>query len=509
MFVDSVDSDIAPSGTLLGLLQRGRGDGTLHALAAPRAEALAALRQCVLHDPRSDWQIEHRSLYYARLHRELDAGLDSIEKHLFDPADQLCHPEEAEVRTGLALSVLGHLASYGTDERTVGDGAGGADRTEAAHRDNPALRLLRRYATTGRNWQWALDELAVRDEDAGLRPLGPAVLARFPLTPEGDAELAAAARDAFEPRPWRLWAEDPAHPEQAERLRRVREQRSFDRWQRQMHTSGPRPGWSVREVLDWAQEGHEQHPPQHREAPAARCLAAVAGVEERPELIEAARGPREAARATALRHLADRDDPEVLDLIEEAAADPSPTVSRSALSSFARMRSTAALERARRWAAASEAEPDELPAGLAAVAAEMLACRGGSQDADAVLAALRRTVRLQGPDSEELWPLVDGAGRLTIACAAPVLRHIYRETASSQLRGRTARALAATDPSFAAGFAIECLWDCEESTREVAAQYATTGDARVVERLRRLATDPAEEAGVQSAVRGRLSPEAG
>ena len=54
---------IAPSGTLLGLLQRGRGDGTLHALTAPRAEALAALNHCVLSDPRHDWQVENRSLY--------------------------------------------------------------------------------------------------------------------------------------------------------------------------------------------------------------------------------------------------------------------------------------------------------------------------------------------------------------------------------------------------------------------------------------------------------------
>ncbi|NGO70497.1 HEAT repeat domain-containing protein [Streptomyces boncukensis] len=484
-----VDSGIAPSGTLLGLLQRGRGDGTLHALAAPRAEALSALWHCVLHDPRRDWQIEDRSLYYARLHRELDAGLDAIERHLFAPEDLLCAPDEAAVRTGLALSVLGHLASYGT--------ASGATAGE------PALRLLRRYATAGANWQWALDELAVRDDDAGLRPLGPAVLARFPRTPEGEAELAAAARDAFEPRPWRLWAEDPAHPEQAERLRRVREHRSFDRWQRQLRGSGPRPGWSVREVLDWAQEGYEQHPPQHRVSAAARCLSAVAGVEERAELLEAARGPRTAARAAALRHLADREDPGVLDLIEEAAGDPSPDVASAALSSLARMRGTVALARARRWAARPG---DTLPEGLVATAAEMLACHGGPQDADAVLAALRRTVRLHGPDADGLWALVDGAGRLSIVCAAPVLRHIYRETASSQLRGRTARALAATDPSFGAGFAIECLWDCEESTREVAAQHAATGDDRVVERLRRLAADPAEEAGVQSAVRGRLRP---
>lgn len=490
MFVDSVDSDIAPSGTLLGLLQRGRGDGTLHALAAPRSEALHALRHCLLHDPRRDWQIEHRSLYYARLHRELDAGLDDIEDHLLHPADLLCTPEEAEARTGLALSVLGHLASYAECQGT-------------APADNAPLALLRRYATTGTNWQWALDELAVRDEDAGLRPLGPAILARFPATPEGDAALATAARDAFEPRPWRLWAEDPTHPEQAERLRQVQERGSFDRWQRQMRTEGPRPGWSVREILDWAQDGHEQHPPQHRESAAARCLAAVGGIEERAELIAAARGTRVAARAAALRHLADRNDPDVLDLIEEAAADPSETVSRAALTAYTRMRSLEALERARRWVAAPEGA---LPDGLAAAAAEMLGCRGGHEDADAVLAELRRTVRLQGPDAAVLRPLVDGAARLSLVCAAPILRHVYRETASSQLRGRAARALAATDPSFPAGFAIECLWDCEETTREVAAEHAATGDVRVVERLRRLAADPAEQEGVQSAVRGRLSP---
>lgn len=485
MFVDSVDSGIAPSGTLLGLLQRGRGDGTLHALAAPRAEALAALRQCVLHDPRRDWRIENRSLYYARLHMELDASLDDIEEHLFAPEDGLPPGGDCEGRTGLALSVLGHLASYD---------------------DTAAVRLLRRYAASGANWQWALDELAVRDDDAGLRELGPAVLARFPETAQGDAELAAAAQNAFEPRPWRLWAEDPSRPRQAERLRRVREAGSFDRWNRQVASQGPRPGWSVREILDWAQDGYEQHPRVSREAAAARCLSAVAGPEDREELLAAARSGREAARAAALRHLAERGEEEALSLIELAAADPSTEVAEAALCAFSRMRSTAAVVRARQWVSASEgAVPDR----LRAAAAEMLACCGGVQDAGAVLSALRRTVRTSGPDSEALGPLTEGAGRLGVQGAAAVLRHIYRETSSSQLRGRAAGALALTDPSFPAGFAVECLWDCEETTRALAAEYAETGDERVVERLRRLAADPAEEAGVQSAVRGRLSLDQG
>ncbi|MER6351064.1 HEAT repeat domain-containing protein [Streptomyces sp. NPDC001634] len=463
---------IAPSGTLLGLLQRGRGDGTLHALTAPRAEALAALNHCVLRDPRHDWQVESRSLYYARLYLDLNGELDDIEAHLFSAEDVL---DTDDWRTGLALAVLGHLASYG-------------------RRD--ALELLRRYAASGTNWAWALDELALRDDDAGLRALAAPVLARFPADAEGEAELAAAVRDAFERRPWRLWADDPRESI-ATRVRAAQEAGCFDRWQRQLRPHGPQPGWSVQAVFDWAQEGIERGAVRH--IAAARCLVAVAGPEDRPEIVEAIRSGSDGARCTALRYLADSNDPDVLDLIEAAVFTGSALVVDAAVAAFERLRSVAAVDRARGWV--------HRPDALGAAAGRMLACRGGTQDSDLVLAALREAVRGEGPDAPTVWSLVDGAGRLGIACAAPVLRHIYRETASSHLRGRAARALAATDPSFPAGFAVECLWDCEESTREIAARHAETGDARVVERLRRLAADPAEEAEVQTAVRSRIGPD--
>ncbi|THA30575.1 HEAT repeat domain-containing protein [Streptomyces sp. A1277] len=468
------DPFIAPSGTLLGLLQRGRGDGTLHALAAPRSEALAALNHCVLSDPRHDWQVENRSLYYARLYLDLDGGIEEIERHLSDPED---HLDTDDSRTGLALAVLGHLASYGRDD---------------------ALVLLRRYAATGSNWAWALDELALRDDDAGLRSLAEPVLARFPDDAEGRADLAATVRDAYEPRPWRLWADDPREAVGA-RVRAASEQGSFDRWQRQMRPGGPRPGWSVQAVFDWAQQGLDRGSVLH--VPAARCLAAVAGPEDRPVIVEAARSGPEAARCASLHYLAaEVRDPVVLDLIEAAATEPRGPVADAAVAAFERMCGEAAVDRARRWA--------RRPDALGASAAGVLAGRGGPQDAPSVLGALRDAVRGDGPDAPRLWALVDGAGRLGIACAAPVLRHVYRETSSSQLRGRTARALAVTDPSFATGFAVECLWDCEETTREVAALHAETGDLRVAERLRRLAADPAEEAEVQSAVRSRIGPDA-
>lgn len=467
------DPVIAPSGTLLGLLQRGRGDGTLHALTAPRADALAALNHCVLRDPRHDWQVENRSLYYARLILDLNGELDEIEAHLFDVEDAF---DSDESRTGLALAVLGHLASYG-------------------RRD--ALELLRRYAATGTNWAWALDELALRDDDAGLRALAAPVLARFATDAEGEAELAATVRDAFEPRPWRLWADDP-RDYVSTRVRAAQETGCFDRWQRQMRPTGPRPGWSVQAVFEWAQQGIERGAALH--VPAARCLSAVAGPEDRSEIVRAAQEGTDGARCTALRYLADSNDPEALDLIEGAVVTGTTAVVDAAVDAFERMRSIAAVDRARGWA--------HRPDALGAAAGRMLACRGGAQDSDLVLGALREAVRGEGPDAPTLWTLVDGAGRLGIACAAPVLRHIYRETASSHLRGRCARALAATDPSFPTGFAVECLWDCEETTREVAARHAETGDVRVVERLRRLAADPAEEAEVQTAVRSRIGPDA-
>ncbi|MFC4031533.1 HEAT repeat domain-containing protein [Streptomyces polygonati] len=478
------DPDIAPSGTLLGLLQRGRGDGPLHALAAPRAEALAALEECVLRDPRLDWRVESRSLYYARLYSDLEGPLDGIEQHLFHP-DDLIAPDEH--RCGLALSVLGHLAGYG-------------------RRD--ALRLLRRYAATGGCWEWALDELAVRDDEAALRALGPAVVARFPHSPEGEAALARALREAYEPRPWQLWAEDSVHPDTARRVTRAQEQASFDRWQRQLRPAGPTPGWSVAAVLDWAQQGLAAHPSVERDQPAARCLTAVAGNEDRPTLLDAALHGPSAARAAALRHLTDRRDPKRLDLIEAAAGCGDERVERAAVESFERLRDEDAMTRARLWAVRTDL--------LGSAAARTLARHGGPQDGGLVLAALRRTVQTGGADAEGLDALVEGTGRLAAgvpgdegqltACrAAPVLRHLYRETSSSQLRGAAARALAAADPGFGAGFAVECLWDCEESTRELAAHRAASGDVRVLTQLRRLAADPAEEAEVQTAVRGRLS----
>jgi hypothetical protein len=242
---------------------------------------------------------------------------------------------------------------------------------------------------------------------------------------------------------------------------------------------------------------------ERRAAAAARCLAAVARPEDRELLLAAAADGAEGPRRAALRHLADQDDPGLPALIEAAAADADQRVVAAALETVARMRGPRALATARRWADPATGGADS---ALGEAAVLLLADIGEPADAPAVVAGLRRWVQVHGVRGAGLASLVDGAGRLAAVDAVPVLRHVYGEAASSDLRGRAAQALALTDVYFACGPAVECLWDCEEATRELAARHVvTTGDARVLERLRRLAADPAEEAEVHAAVRGRLT----
>ncbi|WP_441248708.1 HEAT repeat domain-containing protein [Kitasatospora sp. McL0602] len=478
---------IAPSASLLGLLQRGRGDGQLHALAADRTEAIAALEQCVTSDPRACWQLENRSLYYARLYMELEAPLTGLEIHLH-AAEDVLDPDDS--RTGLALAVLGHLAAYG-------------------RRD--ALDLLRGYAAVGTNWAWALDELALRDDDRSLMRLAPSVLARFPEDPEGEAGLRAAVRAAYEPRPWRLWA--TRHP----RIAAASEQSPFDLWQRQLNRSGVTPGWSALDVLAWADQPEtapaagpvdpaalvDPEAVARRAAAAARCLAAVVRPQDRETVLTAARSGEPGARLAALRYLVDQRDEAVAALIEAAAADADHRVVDTALELLGRMRGPEALAHARRWADPATGGADS---ALGEAAVRLLADAGEPADGPLVVAALRRWISERGVAGAGLGTLVDGVGRLAASGAVPALRHIYGEAPSSELRGRAAQALALLDTYFARGIAVECLWDCEEATRELAARHVTTtGDVRVLERLRRLAADPAEEAEVHAAVRGRLT----
>ena len=57
--------------SLLGQLQRGRGEGFIRILSAPKLEASQLLLECISNDPRLDSQVEQRAEYYASIAVEL------------------------------------------------------------------------------------------------------------------------------------------------------------------------------------------------------------------------------------------------------------------------------------------------------------------------------------------------------------------------------------------------------------------------------------------------------
>lgn len=99
---------------------------------------------------------------------------------------------------------------------------------------------------------------------------------------------------------------------------------------------------------------------------------------------------------------------------------------------------------------------------------------------------------------------VDGLARLREREAVPELERVFTETTYSYLRHRAARALAATSTTFADGFAVECLWDCEPATRRVGGATSTWTSIAVRERLAELAADRLEERRVRSTAARRL-----
>ena len=443
------DPVIAPSGTLLGLLQRGRGDGTLHALTAPRAEALAALDHCVLHDPRHDWQVENRSLYYARLYLDLQrrAGRDR----------------------GAPLRPRGRPR-----------------HRRVAHRARPRRprppRLLRQ---AGRARPAAPVRRPRRQLGLGPGRAGPARRRRGPARPR-------RARPGALPAPTRRarpsWPPPYATPSnrgpgacgpttRANRSPRAcvppTRRGSFDRWQRQMRPTRPASGLERAGRLRVGPAGHRARQPRSTCPPPAASPPSRAP-RTGPRSSRPPADGTDGARCTALRYLADSNDPDALDLIEAAA------VTGSTARSW-RPPSTPS-------SGCAASPPSTAPAaGLhrpdAARRRRRTACSPAGarrRTRDLVLAALREAVRGEGPDAPDP---VDPRRRHRTASASPAPP---RCCATSTARPPPPICAAGPPapwppptPRSPPGFAVECLWDCEETTREIAARHAETGDARV------------------------------
>jgi hypothetical protein len=465
------DPVITSHDALLGLLRSGHGQGARRALVADRVAVLDALDGCVVRDPRAVPATESRSLYYARLYADLDAGLDGLARHLL--CDDDWTDEDAD-RTALPLAVLGTLARLGRADATA---------------------LLREYVKEGRDWPEALDRLAAVSHEGALDGMLDVVLERGE-----DDELYESVKNSPGMRPWRMWAA------QDERVRAVVERVDLDWWNWELTRSAKTPhptapAQTVDEVLGEAADGPRQS------LACSRRLGAVAGPEHRGAILAAAWAGPDGARAAALRYLGEQGDVALLDLAEGALDPQSPPVVRlAAAHAVGGLRSPAAVTRARVWAGRRDL--------LGEVAVRILAGAGESADGPVLIDALRARVAdatcTGNPIADQagyfrLCDLVAGMGRLGLVDAVELVRGVYHDAASAGLRACAVETLARIEPSFAVGTAVEALWDCQADTRLIAVRHVDARRPDAASRLRRLASDPAEHDEVRSVARARLS----
>ena len=72
----------APANSILGLLQRGRGEGYRRVISLPKNESWPLLIECICNDPRLDSQVENRAEYYAQIALEIGLDLSPIGDYL-------------------------------------------------------------------------------------------------------------------------------------------------------------------------------------------------------------------------------------------------------------------------------------------------------------------------------------------------------------------------------------------------------------------------------------------
>ena len=152
--------------SLLGQVQRGRGEGYLRILSTPKRDACQLLVDCICNDPRLDSQIESRAEYYASIAVEVGLDLAPLAKHLREHDDT---DETGGWNTPLTVGTLGELA-----KRSYRDAAG----------------ILCDYVAWGQWWDWELDTLTALSDPEIQRKVAGAVEQHFPSDDELEKALA-------------------------------------------------------------------------------------------------------------------------------------------------------------------------------------------------------------------------------------------------------------------------------------------------------------------------------
>lgn len=411
--VDIRITRLADAGSLLGQLQRGRGEGFLAALEMPGAQAADLVWECIVHDPRYDLQIDSRDLYYATLTQEVGLSIERL-------IPENCPTPAPDVDQRLVVGVLAELVAGGVD------GAGAVLLDHVAH---------------GGQWDDAIYEISQSPGDL-YRQL-PAVLnARF----SEDECVAIVHRWRYEVpwdqiagvRPWVKRAIDSFEDEATAKAAERPEPPSMDR--------------PAGLLLEHSWSGVLPKRLLHR-------LTVMLRAGERDELIAALENPGTGQWA-AFQALARLDDPGGMSVAETILrVDASGRERAEALRYLQNLSGDHTLGLARSWVGEGD--------GRGVAARGILERHAEATDLPLLASGLAQA--WESRDFYALCSYIDALARLSDAEPIEQIAVIYEEAEYSYARCRAARALIAIDEqAFIDRYARSALWDCEREIQDMA-----------------------------------------
>lgn len=454
---------LADAADPLGMLQRGLGSGYLWAVDADRAVAHALLVHCVFNDPRWDRQLDDRTDYHATLALDLDLDLSPLESWLRSSGG-----EDGETAREI-IALLGRMAIRGHDD---------------------ARRVLREYVSYGSAWARAIACLVGDGEPVSSATSWPEVVAgldRILLERFATPGALAEALSGIDPRerPWTLWSVendqiaralelDHGHVAPASRAWRPRERQVKPHQMYTVELLG------ITESSRWAQIAEE--------------LAKRTTAQDVELLVTAANAPDLPMRRAAILALGHQGRREVLTIAEQnthhARRDNLQGAIALALEAMP-LSQTRAL--AHDWLAQQDWARRRKAAGMLAAWAE-------EEDLRPAREALTRELD-RGLDGDVfvVCSLAEALGRCAVHGPFEELSRAYEQTPYSYGRRYVVAALAAADPTFAGDLAVECLWDCERESRQIAAEHVDRRIRMAGQRLAELGADEAQAASVRQA----------
>ena len=410
------------------MMQRGRGGAFLWAREQPASEVAEVLMACMRQDPCWDPQVEDRTPLWIEV-----AGLAGLDPapvvDVVEDIDGVRHPDASPFS---AAGVLAGMAAAG---------------------DAPARAALLEIVSRGRNWPaavWQLIEWGFGDDLE--RPL----VERLERDAEARETLTTdpCSPAMWDLEPWTLWRD--RHPVMARVADAEAPRAAFD------HPAEAHAGMSVEELLG---------------SPDVYGAAIVlAGLDAPRDVLRAAAADAEPLRAAvALRALAHLGDVSMLDRAAAIVRGPRTRgLTRAAQIYIEDSHGDAAVVAARRWVAGQDAP-------LARIGWSVLAHRATADDVPRLSAALAPA--LDAGDMYRLCNALDGLQNVSEHGPFPGVERVFREAPYAFARRHAAAVLAATDPAFPAGLAIECLWDSDDEIRAIGAGAADRSMPGVAERV--------------------------